>query len=519
MLLLARSVIDSWTFPWYGNPDQDLVFLRDGFRLWSDQSPGYGDHPGLMQMLVVALALSLLSLLAHLGFPWVFDTLAPADADWQLLFVASKLVNALLMSLLLVGCTFLLMRWLGRPAASVWGVMCAVSMALVAETYQLRNEFFSAFMAVASMLIAVSGADFWYERSHEKKVDGARNDLLFIGACVGSFALSFSSVLAKVQVLPVLLAFAIAVFVASFACGSRRFKVLFAQALLVFIVAQLLVANRLYGGGELMTWQFVVVVLAVAVPPSLVVATFLSSAPAFSLARLASGSVSLAACIVLASTYLNFSQRAEWLGLLGSPASVRSYAVNADGCLREEWSCYGGGGVKGIAYLFERSVDSYLLAPIIAIVVCFGVCFCLVRLSWRRAQAMDATKRSGEWVSLGGCLCIAIALGMAVLAGQRWAVDHYLAYQQPFLFAGLLLLARRSAPIWRMWRVLVVMIAISLVLIFLRYPEGSRETYVKEDITVAPEAKIGDGLLCAAQHAGPEWQSSSLWRLCQGFSR
>lgn len=518
MLLLARSVIDSWTFPWYGNPDQDLVFLRDGFRLWSGQPPGYGDHPGLMQMLVVALALSLLSLSAHLGFPWVFDFLVPADADWQLLFVASKLVNALLISLLLVGCTSLLVRWLGRSAASIWGVMCAVSMAIVAETYQLRNEFFSAFLAAASMLIAVNGAAFWHERSHERKVDSARNHLLFIGACVGSFALSFSSILAKVQVLPVLLAFAIAVFVASFACGSRRFKVLFPQTLLTFIAAQLLVANRLYGGEELMTWQFVVVVLAVAVPPSLLVAAFLSSAPSFGMARLASGSVSLAACIALASTYLHFSQRAEWLGLLGSPASVRSYAANADGCLREGWSCYGAGGVKGIAYLFERSVDSYLLAPIIAIVVCFGVCFCLVRLSWRQAQAMDATKRSGEWVPLGGCLCIAIALGMAVLAGQRWAVDHYLPYQQPFLFAGLLLLARRSAPIWRMWRVLVVMIAISLVLIFLRYPEGSRETYMKENITVAPEVQRGDGLLCAAQHAGPEWQSSSLWRLCQGFS-
>jgi len=46
----------SWNQPWVANPDQDLVFLRDGLRLATLQQPGYSDHPGLVQMLIGAAA-------------------------------------------------------------------------------------------------------------------------------------------------------------------------------------------------------------------------------------------------------------------------------------------------------------------------------------------------------------------------------------------------------------------------------------------------------------------------------
>jgi hypothetical protein len=117
-LLLLRSLWDSWSFPWYGNPDQDLVFLRDGIRLWTGTLPGYGDHPGLMQMVVVFLSAGFLTKLSALfTASWVFDLQQPGDTDWQALFVAAKSINVLLMSTLLALCGALLVRWLGRGGA------------------------------------------------------------------------------------------------------------------------------------------------------------------------------------------------------------------------------------------------------------------------------------------------------------------------------------------------------------------------------------------------------------------
>ena len=94
LLPLLFAFLDSWEFPWYGNPDQDLVFLRDGLRLWMGIYPGYGDHPGVVQMIVVRWSIDILS-------PWLFldhsrtvvEGAGFVDRDWQLVFVVAKLLN------------------------------------------------------------------------------------------------------------------------------------------------------------------------------------------------------------------------------------------------------------------------------------------------------------------------------------------------------------------------------------------------------------------------------------------
>ena len=118
---------------------------------------------------------------------------------------------------------------------------------------------------------------------------------------------------------------------------------------------------------------------------------------------------------------------------------------------------------------------------------------------------------------VSGCACLLLAMAMAGVAGQRWAVDHYLAYQQPLLLAGLLIMSRASISFVWFWRVASLLVVLSIVLIYLRYPMSSRATYVKESIVLSPDVGRGDGALCARQHAGVEWVHSSLWGLCGGF--
>jgi hypothetical protein len=116
-------------------------------------------------------------------------------------------------------------------------------------------------------------------------------------------------------------------------------------------------------------------------------------------------------------------------------------------------------------------------------------------------------------------LLLIVALLMAALAGQRWSVDHYLPYQQPYLFAAMVCLLP-AAPAWRWPSTAVVLLcSVSLLLFFIRYPATSRQTYVRPwpgGVASSP-LLAGDAVLCAPQHAGPEWRGSRLWGFCHGF--
>jgi hypothetical protein len=119
-LPLLMPLIDAWAFPWYGNPDQDLVFLRDGLRLATGLPPGYADHPDFLQMLLVSACVPLFRAGSVLGVPLLQGSPgALLDADWQRLFVVSKLLNQTLMSALIFANAALLVGLLGRPGGGV----------------------------------------------------------------------------------------------------------------------------------------------------------------------------------------------------------------------------------------------------------------------------------------------------------------------------------------------------------------------------------------------------------------
>lgn len=512
-MIIGRSLADSWSFPWYGNPDQDLVFLRDGLRLWRGQPPGYGDHPGLMQMVVVWISLGLLKALDVFGLARFVDFSAPSDSDWQSLFQVAKLINGFLSASLLVLCACLIAVLLGRLTGLLWLVLCSGSMALVSEIYQLRNEFYSSFFSIAAILIALGGSS-WFCSGGGARVSA----FCRAGACFMAFwgvlTLSFLAYLAKVQVLPVFLVF----FVCVFGVGMWRFRFRFLKAyglaLGLLFLAALMAGSRFYGGIDISWLQACFILIGLASPAALLLSScLLFQSPrgprrGLFLLGLAIGSVAIS------SVFLEFARRAGWLALLANPLVVRAYAVAADGCVADDAACYWLSGFRGVLYLFERSVDSYLLAPVVAVLVLGLLVVVVCSLLFPSGPASFLCGRRQIVLVWASCACVFVAFAMAFAAGQRWAVDHYLSYQQPFLFLGLLMLSREPVLFFRAWRLILGLAFISVLLMYLRYPNFSRQTYVKERLDVVPSPVRGDGSLCASQHAGPEWRASSLRHLC-----
>ena len=517
LIILGRSLLDSWNFPWYGNPDQDLVFLRDGIRLWNGQPPGYGDHPGFMQMIVVDIAIGCLSLLAR-AFPSAasFDAIRLADADWQLLFLFAKSVNTLLVSLVLLLCSALLLRWLGRGWTMLWAVICAASMGLTVEIYQLRNEFFSSFFVIAAMLLAVNQLDLWIGSS-QGQVPFWKSPLskavLASWACM---AFVLMGLLAKVQVLPALMLFlVVAPFLGLRLLGSR-WLIGFAAAFGTLFVGFSIVALDLSAGlGIELPW--VLLVIAAICGPS---AIALSGCFDFKRCEILGRSIGLfcavAGCAGIGGSLLAFAKDVGWLGLVLNPFTARAYLTASNVCHGNELRCQIDNALKGFVYLFERSIDGYALVILVASLVVIAWLVTTARAGVGIFVGMNRAVSSYE---LAACALIGLAFFMAFLAGQRWTVDHYLPYQQPYLYAGIFMLAQGGSAWAKVLRVISLGMALSVLLIFSRYPGSSRSTYVKESFEPASIRSAEDGSLCGSQHAGSEWRNSSIWVFCKGFSR
>jgi hypothetical protein len=520
LLPLLFAVLDSWEFPWYGNPDQDLVFLRDGLRLWKGIYPGYGDHPGLAQMMVVRWSMDILS-------PWLFldysrtvvEGAGFADRDWQLVFVVAKLLNVFLMSFLLFASSLLWVRWLGRGGAITWALLCSLSLAAIVEVYQLRNEFYSSFFALVAMLLAV---DVLAHSLEEIKVSGRLSLIRFLPWVFCSwlcFGFVLLSMLAKVQVLPALLAFLLVFpLVGVGRIGIGWFKRFYCLLLLLELCLLTLLMG--YGSDLQVNWLQAAMVLLAMLSPAAVVMTCIAARRGLAFAqKLFLLLLSAAGVVCLADYGFGYAAKVGWIQLVLNPLSARSYAVASSDCQAGTVTCVLRAGFKGIVYLFERSIDGMVLAGILLVAVLVVLMLMalveICRLNYPVGNGVNADARA--LVVLVACMLILLAFGMAFMAGQRWAVDHYLPYQQPFLFAGLLLLAQSAAWGRGFWIACVLVIALSVLLMYLRYPGSSRLTYVKHSL---PFQSTGakDGSLCAAQHAGPEWRNSSLWGICEGFT-
>ena len=518
-LPLVTCLIDSWSFPWYGNPDQDLVFLRDGVRLWNFRPPLYGDHPGLLQMLVVWMALLFLKLLAAAGFVQRFDPAYLDDSGWQQLFVAAKTVNVVNMVALLFVCSVMLLPWLARGRVLLWAIGCGASMALVSEVYQLRNEFYSMYFILIAVLVSINWFALgrkWLARDEAIK----RSSFLFATlAALVCIACSFLGLMAKVQALPVLLSLPIVVIFATFVLSERHLFLSYLACLLWISGCILVGALFFVGSKNISLFQSLIVFVAIAGPPSLLISSAISGTPKGLLGLdrvwLAAGSLSFCG---VSAVFMFVADRFQWLELILNPFAARVHAVAYGSCPQGAVLCAVRQGVRGFSYLFERSIDSYLLASSFG----FFVLFTCVLSLYRAPRVVRGSGGLGMNYTrfvmvVSGCACLLLAMAMAGVAGQRWAVDHYLAYQQPLLLAGLLIMSRASISFVWFWRVASLLVVLSIVLIYLRYPMSSRATYVKESIVLSPDVGRGDGALCARQHAGVEWVHSSLWGLCGGF--
>lgn len=144
-IIFAYHLQHSWNFPWHGNPDQDLVFLRDGLRIARLETPGYSDHPGLVQMLIGAIS--------HLAEGSTAKTRLN-DQDWQRVFEVQKIANSAAMAFLIGSVSVLLGKLTSnKRVALLLGIICALSIGTTTLVYQLRNEFFSAYLFYAAALI------------------------------------------------------------------------------------------------------------------------------------------------------------------------------------------------------------------------------------------------------------------------------------------------------------------------------------------------------------------------------
>jgi hypothetical protein len=390
-------------------------------------------------------------------------------------------------------------------------------MASISQAYQLRNEFYSSFLVSAAVLLSIGELSVFVrrrERGLHSCTAGCFCRLLI--AALGSFALVVLGLLAKVQALPLLALYLIAVsLVLVYGLGWEYVKA-FALGLVVVSSAVGLGAIAYLHGLDISLPQAVLVLLLISGPSALLASLILLS-PTRALGRGVLRLVFVAlGHVVMTSVLLGSIGNVEWLRLLANPLSVHSYAVAASECAGGKGVCLFVNGLRGLRYLFERSVDSYVLAPFVCLAVVIGCGLVLagcLRL-WRHSRP----GLSSRWLaSFSGSSCLIVSFVMAFLAGQRWAVDHYLPYQQPFLFAGLILLSGRAIALFRAWRLVLVVVAVSVVLLFLRYPSSSRATYVKENPLADPATAALASPLCAAQHAGSEWKHSSLWSLCDGF--
>ena len=517
LAILGRSLLDSWHFPWYGNPDQDLVFLRDGIRLWNGNPPGYGDHPGFMQMIVVDISIGCLGLLTKV-FPSAasFDPIRLGDADWQGLFLFAKSVNTLLVSLVLTLCSALLVRWLGRSWTLLWAVVCAASMGLTVEIYQLRNEFFSSSFVIAAMLLSVNNLAL-LAGSCPRQVPLGKSVLLRVG--LASWACMFLVVmglLAKVQVLPVLLAFLVVAPLLGFRLLGSRWLVGFAVAFSALFVCLSILFAGLSAGLPIEKLQGLLVIAAICGPPAIVLSGNFNLKRSEFFGRSIGLLFAVVGCAGIGGSLLTVAKYFGWLSLVFNPLAVRAYAAASNACHGDGLKCFLSNSLKGFAYLFERSIDGYGLVILVSSLVVIAWLACLARGSVGIFVGMNYNVISYE---LAACALIGVAFSMAFLAGQRWSVDHYLPYQQPYLFAGIFMLARGLSPWAKILRVIAFVIALSVLLIFMRYPDSSRQTYVKQVLEPGSARSAEDGALCATQHQGDEWRNSSIWVFCNGFSR
>lgn len=532
---MLLPIILSWDFVWYGNPDQDLVFLRDGLRLYRSQAPLYIEHPGAAQSFTVAFAIFIHSFLwGHLDLMLQ----NPPSDEWQAIFQFSKSANLLVYSFLLTLLSVQVGTLIGQAKGIIFGFMTSLSAGIGVELVQLRNEVYSGlffYLACITVLAVIS-----------KVIKGQYLSPFFVVQySIAYVACAVFSIMAKVQVLPCfcLLSIGLALFVVP--CNSTRCTLRLFSSLFLCIILSLFALGSLQAaiGTQLANLSILSGLL------TLCTLTF----PLCCLLVLLAGpsrknGLALTFVIVLVelSLLLIFfgSISPGWIYTSINPFSSLAHSTSANQCI--SLACKMGSVYKGIEYLYERTFGGGLLpsamlsatisyqlsrsiflpprrrssyivvAAIVSIVLLadiyislqFGVLGKTVVilasvLAFFAACRVRSVGLHSTQSRLGFYLFVS-SFAMAGFCSLRWPVDHYLFYQQPLLFICFLLgLGRLASPNSIVF--LVVLVA-SLFLV------QSRNLRLL-DVTYQQSLSWSSPGLCAPQHQGREWSNTFLANL------
>ena len=509
--IIGYHVAHSWDFPWLSNPDQDLVFMRDGLRLFNLSSPGYSDHPGLIQMLAGAAAQILLRVKEvfqdpGIGLPTKTEGLR--DADWQNIFRLHKIINGIGMATLIASCSHLISKLFGRLIGFAWGLMASLSMGTVVLTYQIRNEFYSAYFFYAAALLL------WLSMKETSIFENGRNGKSpSIYTLLAASGLLYLSLLAKIQILPLIMALNIGLAVAVIRLNKKSIKqwlVSFFKAIGFCLAIAMVIQKQAPSVHSITT---TVSVLLLILMPLIFSCQLASQKHELTSSEAAKSWIGFG---ITTMAYSWIVERFQWQSISWDPYSMSRYKVDTSGTCTI--NCYSMRVADAISNLFERTFDGLIIAKVACVVLPVMLLIGCTKLNNQRTQISAQSEQQTHIIIVSYLALIAIT--MSVIASMRWPADHYLPYQQPILFLSILIAAKSLWP-HMFWKSLAAYALISLILINFRYPPLAEKTFVKYQPAELEKHISSIGLIsdeqpiCWEQHAGAEWNRTILRRACK----
>ena len=536
--LSLPTLVGSWDFSWFGNPDQDLVFLRDGWRLFQQKPPLYSEHPGVIQSLVVAFITGIRHLSDVFGEA---QYLAPSEAELQRIFQFSKLTNYLLYVLLITIAIKKISSFTGLYTALISGCLIAVTSGISVEIAQLRNEAYSSLL----FILAVSQISICQLRkTTQANQEATRKPSKFYADVFLYIILSGLSVMAKVQIIPLFFLFCLGtLLLGTVYKGKNRINALVRSGIftliasaIILLMIKMLDLNLGKQGLAVATITLVVLLFPVLWTCQLRSVNWRINLSCALFAGLIT-SFFLYAFYILSPawvvTFLDFSR--------SSVHAVSGSSCSSLGCSLQLSS-------DSIYYLFKRTFWANIFSSFMgALIVSYFSCIISSRINsnnlLKLALAFSLILTSfyvfsveygigGKFITISGCI-LGVFLGKiagrynanvsiqktsafiffcsilaAVFCGLRWPADHYLMFQQPFLIFALL-----SEPYLKSFRSLYVILCTCIFACLFRIQYANLDllsyTYQQSLDRSSPD-------LCATQHQGAVWDRTFISNLdCQ----
>jgi len=492
---------ENLAYPWFGNPDQDLVFLRDGLRLSQLKAPLYSDHPGLAQMTLGALA--------HLFYDK--GGIALGDKDWQNIYNAHKIINAFAMATILACCCEALGKLIDKLNATVVGLCCALSMGSTSLVYQLRNEFFSAYLFFLGSLIICLLIK---ERCGQAKNLDIQKPIRVLAPAACAM-LYLMALLAKIQVIPLMALFCLGLGLWGISASGYQAKpvlnALKTSTLFSAFCTGPLFLSGVKAGSLTQAWMIILLTLF---PIQLACTGFETQEKI----RQANVRRSLLAYVTCLTTYTVIVRAFHWETVSWNPWGINKYTFPVTGEAATSTLSLWQRATDGYLLLFERTFDGQLIAISLSIILPVLIA---IKAAYAFAKQKDSEKKKINFVEseIVGCYLFICASVMACVASLRWPVDHYLSYQQPILYLVIALMIKPQKPIF--FRSLSLYALASATIISIKYPTYSYSTYVKiSEPVIHTKSAASDQSpsynpgLCAPQHAGHEWKGSVVGKAC-----